>query len=371
MRREPWAVLVPHPVLHVVGRVTDEVASFLGPATHALARTGREQTVVMIDELQHRHNVSALHSSVNLVMARSERNPIRQWRALREACCDAFGTTPVQAVHLHGFFCGVVGAAALRRRAVAHPLIFSPHASRTLSRVGRLALLLGRPWLRPSRSAAIVNTPQELRAFDGWKVSGLVESPIAEAIFALPRREARHPLIVTGGRSHNARSAQRLAQLAVLLGGADMRLAFNWFGCVDDASRLRLQAAGVGVFEVENEAECAWRFSAGWIYLAPAGTRGFPLFPAIAMAAGLPCVAFDCPQHRELIRDAHNGYLCKTEREMTERIAALIDRPALRREVGERARAEARQRFGEAGFAQKLLAAYDDEPSVEATESTF
>ena len=123
-------------------------------------------------------------------------------------------------------------------------------------------------------------------------------------------------------------------------------------------SRLRLNAANVGVFDVASDAECASQLAAGWMYIALDGTRGFPPFLAKAMATGLPCVATDCPQHREVIRDGETGFLCQSERDMIGRIAALIDSPTLRARVGKAAREEAKRRFGESRFSASLLAAY-------------
>lgn len=76
------------------------------------------------------------------------------------------------------------------------------------------------------------------------------------------------------------------------------------------------------------------------------------------MAAGLPCVALDCPQHRELIRAGETGHLCASEGDMIERIAMLIDTPALRARLGAAARLEAQRRFGESAFALRLRAVY-------------
>jgi glycosyltransferase involved in cell wall biosynthesis len=360
MQRDP-ALLESGRVVHVVGRVTDEVFSFLGPATHALACTGREQVVVMIDELRHRHHVVGLHASAELMVVPSLRNPIRQWSAVRKACRAAAQAGPLHAVHLHGFLPGLVGAQLMRKRGAGVPLFFSPHGSRaigTLRGPGQLALLLVRALLPTSRIAAIVNVPRETQAFSNWKSAELVESPVGEVFFAVPRNDARHPLVVTGGRSQGVRNVELLTQLAVLLSGEDLRISFNWIGTVDSVSRVRLSAAGVGVFDVVDDAERASRLAAGWIYLAPGGTRGFPLFLVEAMAAGLPCVALDCVQHREVIRDGESGYLCASEHEMIERMAALIDDPALRSKLGQNARADARRRFAPNGFARKLMAAY-------------
>jgi len=224
--------------------------------------------------------------------------------------------------------------------------------------LGSLAMLLARPVLQTSRSAVIVDAARETRAFEHWRSAERVESPVGDAFFAVPRNEARHPLIVTGGRAPGARHAELVAQLAVLLGGGDPHIGFNWIGGVDEVSRARLNAAGVGVFDGAADADCAARLAAGWIGLAPARSAGFPTFLLEAMAAGLPCVALDCPQHRELIRAGETGYLCASEADMIERIAMLIDTPALRARLGAAARLEAQRRFGESAFALRLRAAY-------------
>jgi glycosyltransferase involved in cell wall biosynthesis len=354
--------------VHVVGHVTDEVFSFLGPATSVLARSGLEQAVVTIDEARYRHHLANLHESAKLVLTPTIRNPLRQWQALLRECRGALEGAPLHAVHLHGFLPCLVGASVVRAAGLRAPIFYSPHGSRSLGRlrtVGAVALFLIRPLLRPLRSSAIVNVPRETLEFERWGSVALVESPVSEAFHKVPRNEARHPLIVTGGRRQNARSVELFAQLAVLLSGEDLGISFNWIGSVDGASRLRLNAANVGVFDVASDADCASRLAAGWVYVAPGHTRGFPLFLAEAMAAGLPCVATDCPQHREVIRDGETGFLCRSERDLIGHIATLIDSPTLRASIGKAARDEARQRFGEPRFSVRLLAAY----AVNAQES--
>ena len=359
MRREPsWTA--PGKVVHVVGRVTDEVCSFLGPATHALARAGRDQAVVMIDEPRYRHHVSRLHEAAELLLTPSVRDPIGQWRAMRDACRAALSEGPMEAVHLHGLFAGLVGAQAVRACSMTVPIYFSPHGSRSvngLRGLGAMLLPLIARFLGPLH-AAIVNVPNEAQALQRWRSTELVESPVGSAFFAAPRNEARRPLLVTGGRSQGPRNVELLAQLAVLLSGGDLRIGFNWIGSVDAVSQARLTAANVAVFDVSSDAECAARLAAGWVYVAPGGTRGFALFLAEAMAAGMACVALDCVQHRHVIRDGENGFLCRSEQEMIARIASLIDSRELRARIGAAARSEAGRRFGEPDFCAKLLAAY-------------
>jgi glycosyltransferase involved in cell wall biosynthesis len=152
--------------------------------------------------------------------------------------------------------------------------------------------------------------------------------------------------------------AEHLAQLAVLLNGADLSISFNWIGPVDEGSRVRLKAANVGLLAATSDADWAAHLSAGWIYVAPGSSRGFAFLLAEAMAAGIPCVALDCPRHSELIRDGETGFLCKLERDMIGCIATLVDSPLLRTRIGQAGRAEARRRFGEDKFSARLLSAY-------------
>ena len=356
-----WAGATGGKVVHVVGCLTDEVFSFLGPATNTLARSGMDQVVVMIDELGCRHRVTSLHESAELVLAPSLPNPVQQWRAVLHACRQALASGPLHAVHLHGLLPCLVGAYAVRAAGSSVPIFYSPHGSRSLGKakgIRALARLAVGLVLRPARRAAIVNLPQETGEFARWKSAELVESPVDEVFLGVVRNEARHPLVVTGGRIQSVRSAELFARLAVLLSGEDLRISFNWLGSVDPVSRLRLNAADVGVFDVPSDAECASRLAAGWVYLATGGTRGFPLFLVQAMAAGLPCVALDCPQHRAVIRDGETGFLCTSERDLIDRIAVLVDDPALRVRIGDAARQEVRQRFGVSQFGAKLLAAY-------------
>lgn len=363
MQRDHHWPLTGGKVLHVVGDITDEVNSFLGPATHALAQSGMDQVmvVVVVDEVRHRHHVAHLHHSVQLVLVPRLRNPLLQARAMFEACSRVLTGVQMHAVHLHGMLPCLVGACAVRASGVRSPIFYSPHGSRSLGSMrwlGVIAMFFAWPVLRPSRSAAIVNTPHETLAFDKWRSAELVESPVTEAFLSAERREARHPLIITGGRLQSGRSVELFAQLAVLLSSEDLRISFNWIGAVDPVSHRRLTAAGVGVFDANDDTECASRMATSWIYVAPDATRGFPVYLVQAMAAGLPCVAFDCPQHREVLVDGETGFLCSSERDMMERIAKLVDNPAQRVHIGEAARAAAKHRFGELTFNAKLLAAY-------------
>jgi glycosyltransferase involved in cell wall biosynthesis len=355
------SVPAPGQVVHVVGNATNEVFSFLGPASTTLARRGVDQAVVIIDGPHTRSNLSSLHESVELVLVPPVRNPIRQLRALLHACRTTLAARSLHAVHLHGLVPGVISDDIVRAAGLRVPIYYSPHGSRpfaSLRALGSMARWPFKPPLPPSRSDAIVNVRHEAPAFDNWRSVQLVENLVGDVFFTVPRREAAHPLIIAGGRAYRARDVEHLAQLAVLLSGTDLGISFNWIGPVDERSRVRLKAANVGLLAATSDADWAAHLSAGWIYVAPGSSRGFAFLLAEAMAVGIPCVAMDCPRHNELIRDGETGFLCKLERDMFRCIATLIDSPLLRTRVGQAARAEARRRFGEDKFCNRLLSAY-------------
>lgn len=349
-------------LLHVVGLVTDEVFSFMGPATRALDANGHVQRIVVIDSPEHRHNVEQFDQYATVIRIENFSDPMRRWRNVFRVCREQFAANETfGAVHVHGLLPFLIISMALRSSNIQAPVVYSPHGSRslgTLRFVGKLAMLAAHSVTKHGRSSAIVTVPREVDAFDKWKSTAVVENPVAEVFFSTSHIEAMKPLIVTGGRQNSMRSVEIFSQLAVLLSGEELGLDFNWLGTVSEAADLRLRAASVVVTPITGYDECALHMASGWMYVAPWSTRGFPLFLVQAMAAGLPCVALDCVQHREVIEDGKTGFLCANEQEMVSKIATLVDNKNLRSEMGAAARVMARARFDESDFQDKLLTAY-------------
>lgn len=322
-------------VVHLVGSVNDDVLSFLGPAASALADAAIEQSIVFVNNPQMHRLMPRIHASVRVVVTPPAHNPLRRWRWALRAFHNELRDGPTQGVHLYGLLPRLIGTWMARRAGIAIAL---QHA----------------PYKRNALPAAEI-TPLAAASHPMARV----ERPVSGEFFTTPRREARHPLIVTGSHTSSPRDADLFAQLAVLLGGGDLGLAFNWVGSVDEASRLRLKAAQVGVFPAHTVAEWASRLAAGWVYLAPGGgDPGFPSLLVEAMAVGLPCVAVDTPDHRSVVRHGENGYLCRTAEEIVNCIAPLIDSADLRRKIGQAARRDIEERFDETRFREALFAAY-------------
>ena len=137
-----------------------------------------------------------------------------------------------------------------------------------------------------------------------------------------------------------------------------MQLSFNWIGPADDEAVARLKAANVGIFRPESEDERASKLSAGWIYIAHTGQVGFPVLLIEAMAAGVPCIAWNTPEHRDVLRHGETGFLCNNDAEALNYAGQLIDSPELRAQMSALARAEARRRFHPDQFKDFALEAY-------------
>ncbi|MFF0743019.1 glycosyltransferase [Streptomyces sp. NPDC004111] len=82
------------------------------------------------------------------------------------------------------------------------------------------------------------------------------------------------------------------------------------------------------------------------VFVLPSRQEGFPLAPLEAMAAGLPCVAFDVsPGVRELVTDGVDGLLARPGNvdELARQLARLLTDRELRERLGDAAREKARR----------------------------
>jgi glycosyltransferase involved in cell wall biosynthesis len=354
---------VPGRVVHLLERFDDEVFDLLGPTTATLSQSSVDQVVVVIDEPSQRPLLGRFDESIELMLVPPHHDLLTQWRLLRDAFAHVLAERPVKAIHLHGFLASLIGEYALRNVPQAVPIFYSPHDSRTLRLLRGVATLVrmaARAFLPRRDMLALGHGAPQVRALHGraHQTVRLVEGPVTAPFFEVTGTPARQPLIIAASRVHNPRAVEGFDQLAVLLGGGALHMAFNWLGPVNAVSSARLLGANVGVYEAQDDAERASRLAGGWLYVALGGDRGFPLCLAEAMAAGLPCVALDTPFHRDMVRHGETGYLCRNQIEVIDRIAQLIDTPRLRQRMGRAARTIARERFSEAAFREALLAAY-------------
>lgn len=345
-------------ILHVAGRVTDDVFSFLGPAVRALAARRRSQKVVLIDAPEFRHNVERFVPYASVVRVAATPNPVHQWIAVLDAFEREFDRSGPGAVHAHG----VLPLLSIRwklRGASSRgiPVFYSPYSSRSL-RVLDLPIRMTMRGARALPNSAIVPASHFTDAGHRSVPADRVECPVSDVFFTTPREESKTPLIVGSGREENAKGIELFCRLAVQLSGEELGLEFAWLGQAAGGKERKLQAAGIAVRSCLRDDECAHALRSAWIHVTPWPAGGFPFFLVQAMAAGLPCVALDCRQHREVIVDGRTGFLCASESDMVARVAELVDDAALRNAIGTAARHAASARFDESAFQAKLITAY-------------
>ena len=350
-------------VVHLVGGLTDAVFSFLGPVTAVNAERGIRQTVILMDVPAHRHLLPRFHPSIRLVLTSSTTGPLRRLMDSVAALLTAVEAEPTVVVHLHGMIPALLGVYAARFRRLPQSMIISPHGSRSLVSLGPvrgMVTWLLRPAAGHTPKLLIANSTADAKALGRMtdEPVQLIESRIDAEFFLAPRREARRPVLLTGSRIHDSTAPALYAQLAVLLGEESLKVSCNWHGTADADSLARLAAANVAVYDAIKPSERAARMSSAWIYVALVGGHGFPVFLAEAMAAGLPCVAWDTPAHRELVTHGETALLCDSYQTLLACVAQLIDSREQRERLGAAARAEARRRFDDQRFRDSINSAY-------------
>lgn len=362
--------------VHVVGRLTPSVFSFLYPATQSIGATGAPQTVIAIDDSVGREYLHELRPDIDVIPVPDQGSPWARSRTLYHHLAEVARCTRIAALHLHGILPGLAGARLVRELDdSAMQVYMSPYSSRALMSHHLLRpLLLGlvRMQLRRSRQQPIVNLKLDAKLMKSLasRPVRLVEGAAADVFFSTPRNEARRPLLLAGGRDESVLPAARFIQLAVLLGDDDLAMSFNWIGSAQTTTENAFRAAGIGHFRPTSAAERAQRLGTAWLWVSPQEEeRGFPIGLVEAMASGVPCVAHDTEAHRDVLGDSGAGFLCTSTTEMMQRVAELVDSSELRQRMGNAGRAAATARFSEAEFSRRLLQAYGLAPSASTSSA--
>ncbi len=145
--------------------------------------------------------------------------------------------------------------------------------------------------------------------------------------------------------------------VALLVIGAGPRLS----SLVRQARRLGVEAR-VRFCPAVSDDDLPRYLALGDVFVFPSQNRleGFGLAVAEAMAMGLPVVVADLPGVREVIEPGVEGLLTEPllPADLAERVAALLDDPALAHRMGAAGRRRAEARYGLETVAGQLLSLY-------------
>jgi Glycosyl transferases group 1 len=350
-------------VIHVAGRLGGRASAFLQSAMDTLAQVGVQQTLVLVDDPEPPAWIAHSHRPVDLVTSPCMGSRLRTWWTAMRTVQRTITEHPGATVHLHGFLPSVFGARALSCAGFKAQVLYSLHGERAVAPWTNLAALpqwmlsrkTRRPQVRVMTSSRAEDHPP---SWIGAQAHEFVEVPVAPVFFDTPHHETRHPLIAMSPRAEHTGCADACAQLAVLMGGSDLRLSFNWLGEASGADAALLKAANIGAFPKLHDQDRASRLAAAWLYISLDTQPGYAEDLAQAMAVGLPCIALESRNNRDLIEHGLTGYLCRNRSELMVRIAELLDDAPLRERMGRAALERARRRFSDQRFERKLLRAY-------------
>jgi glycosyltransferase involved in cell wall biosynthesis len=170
----------------------------------------------------------------------------------------------------------------------------------------------------------------------------------------------REKIILNIGRLHSQKGQIYLLEIFAKVKSADWKLVILGSGHLLESLQMKakeLQIEDQVDFRgnVSNVDEWYARSS---IFAFTSLYEGFPNALAEAMAAGLPCISFDCETGpSELIKDAENGYLVPVRDldAFTDKLELLMRNNELRKKIGNEAM-ELREKLESPKIADKFIA---------------
>ncbi|MER1968810.1 glycosyltransferase family 4 protein [Castellaniella sp. GW247-6E4] len=298
------------------------------------------------------------------------RRPLDKLRALRALARE---TAPDRVL---SFLTNVNVTVLLATRGLGLPVVVSERTDPAHSVNLEPALRMLRRWTYPWARRVVVQTRQSLPRLmavaPGTRRLSVIPNPLPDGLPAPRAREPGAPArrrLAALGRFNPVKRFEALievfADLAprhpdwdlVIWGDGPRRVA-----CLGRVAELGLEDRIL----LPGRTEAPWRELAGaHAFVLSSAVEGFPNALLEAMALGLPCVATDCPSGpRELSRGGRDAQLVPAGDDAA--LAAALDQlmsatPQWREDLGHRAAASVRARYGLDGILRQWDAAWSDE----------
>lgn len=360
----------PHPLPHIV-HVTECLAGgtlgYLEQALRELDDMGFSQTLLYSrrpdtpDDASSRlprrvqsHELSSAHGT-----------HLEFFRTLRQSLEQTLNRTASVVVHLHSSKAGFVGRWALRQLARDDVRCFySPHGLSFLNKRRRFssAAFYWLEWvggrMAPFQPVGCGHGEADLLERLTQRSAFVLENPVADAFFTVPRAPVSPSLVISVGRACEQKAPEVFAKLAVRARIEERDAQFVWVGGGDADREAVLRAAGVKVTGWVNEQEVRSYLSQCSAYVQTSRWEGMPLSVLQAMAAGVPCVVTDVVGNRDAVTHAKTGLIAGDTDALMRNLVTLMENPALAKTLGQAARQDAFARFGRERFRARLRELY-------------
>ncbi|WP_326844164.1 glycosyltransferase (plasmid) [Streptomyces sp. NBC_01558] len=223
------------------------------------------------------------------------------------------------------------------------------HESHAYSRATSRFARVKRYYADVDRLLVLTREDADLWIREGLNNVGFMPNPLPHLPAApSPRTELA---VVSIGRLTDQKGIDMLLDAWAEVAPRHPRWRLDVYGDGEDEQALRQQCTALGldgsVRWLGRTGDVPGALRGGSVFVQSSRGEGFPLALMEAMAAGVPCAAFDCaPGVREIVRDGEDGLLAAPGHtvELAQRLDTLMSDPALRDRMGDLAR-ENVQRF--------------------------
>lgn len=361
------AVLLDKPhIVHVTECMAGGTLGFLVQAVSALHDAGVKQTLLFSRRPDSPKDIAGLFpSAVEQHELPAARGMHWQFAAgLAKALRDVTHRHAADAVHLHSSKAGFVGRLVLARAGLTTHCFYSPHGLSFLNQRRRLAsrLYLGLEQLAsklmPFQPVGCGQGEAKLLEQISQRAAFVLENPVPDEFFRIPRRPSTPPVVLTVGRVCEQKAPERFADLALQAEIREIGARFVWVGGGDEQGEARLRGAGVEVTGWLPADAVRQHMSQATLYVQTSRWEGMPLSVVQAMAAGLPCLVTDVVGNRDAIRHGRTGLIAANTAELLTQIAHLLEQPSERARLGLAAQQDAQHRFGHDRFRRSLRTLY-------------
>jgi glycosyltransferase involved in cell wall biosynthesis len=264
-------------------------------------------------------------------------------------------------IHLHSSKAGAVGRIAARLAGV--PTIYSPHAIAFLRRdvsVATRVMFYVLEWLLGLAGATTVACSSSelaaMRLLPGHKmmIPNGVDLAGLPSLSAQPNRTYLN--VILCGRI----TAQKNPKLACAIAEASSpHWRWTWLGGGDleDLVKIRGRIAVTGWL---SRGEVLAKLAAADVVVHTSSWEGMPIALLEAMGIGLPAVVTDVPGNRDVVDPTKTGFICRTLDDFVYALNILANEPALRRKMGDAARARVQRMFDLDRLQQRWISLYKE-----------